>query len=111
MPVTLTINGQSTQAPPGPSLFDYADTLGVQVPTSCQKQGKCKECMVEIVEGMNCLSPVTEHEQHLGGNFRLSCQARVSSEAGVIRCHTMRRGHMRIERHAIGLPGSFSLHP
>ena len=54
MAVTLTINGQATEAAAGPSLFDYAERLGVQVPTSCQKQGKCKECIVEVAEGMEC---------------------------------------------------------
>jgi len=41
-----------------------------------------------------------------GTNFRLSCQSRVVAEAGDIECHTMRRGHMRIERHALDLPVS-----
>jgi uncharacterized 2Fe-2S/4Fe-4S cluster protein (DUF4445 family) len=47
---------------------------------------------------------MTEAEQHLKGNFRLSCQACVTAESGQVRCHTMRRGQMRIERHALGLP-------
>ena len=104
MAVTLTINGQSTQAKPGLSLFDQAEALAIDVPTSCRKQGKCKECMVEIVEGMSALSPLAEPEKHLKGNFRLSCQTFVTAETGHVRCHTMRRGHMRIERQAIGLP-------
>ena len=104
MAVTLTINGQSIQATDGRSLFDYAEALGIDVPTSCRKQGKCKECMVEVVEGMSALSPLAEPERHLKGNFRLSCQTRVTAAEGHVRCHTMRRGHMRIERHAFGLP-------
>jgi uncharacterized 2Fe-2S/4Fe-4S cluster protein (DUF4445 family) len=104
MAVTLTINGQSIDAAKGLSLFDYAESMGIDVPTSCRKQGKCKECMVEVVEGMDALSPMTEAEQHLKGNFRLSCQACVTAESGQVRCHTMRRGQMRIERHALGLP-------
>lgn len=114
MAVILTINGQSTQATPGLSLFDHAESLGIDVPTSCRKQGKCKECMVEVVEGMNILSPLAEPEQHLKGNFRLSCQTTVVAAEGHVRCHTMRRGHMRIERHAFGLPLSnreFKLDP
>ena len=55
MAVTLTINGQSIQATDARSLFDYAEALGIDVPTSCRKQGKCKECMVEVVEGMSAL--------------------------------------------------------
>jgi hypothetical protein len=78
----------------------------VRVPTSCLKNGKCKECVVEIAEGMECLSPATPYENHLAGNFRLSCQALISAGEGHLRCHTMRRGHMRIERHALGLPTS-----
>src|ERR1700685_4640465 len=101
MGVTLTINGQSTDAVGGLSLFDQAEAMGIDVPTSCRKQGKCKECMVEIVEGMDALSPMTEPEKHLKGNFRLSCQTYVTAQSGEVRCHTMRRGHMRIERHAL----------
>ncbi len=104
MAVTLTINGQSMQATDARSLFDYAEAMGIDVPTSCRKQGKCKECMVEVVEGMSALSALAEPESHLKGNFRLSCQAHVTAAEGHVRCHTMRRGHMRIERHAFGLP-------
>jgi uncharacterized 2Fe-2S/4Fe-4S cluster protein (DUF4445 family) len=106
MAVTLTINGQSIEANPGLSLFDQAEAMGIDVPTSCRKQGKCRECMVEIVEGMDALSAPTAPEQHLKGNFRLSCQAYVTGASGEVRCHTMRRGHMRIERQALGLPGT-----
>ncbi len=106
MAVTLTINGQSIQAVSGRSLFEHAELLGIDVPTSCRKQGKCKECMVEVVEGMSALSAPAEPERHLKGAFRLSCQTFVTAETGHVRCHTMRRGQMRIERHALGLPGS-----
>ena len=106
MSVILTINGQSTKAEAGKSLFEHAERLGIEVPTSCRKQGKCRECMVEVVEGMESLSPLAEPERHLKGKFRLSCQTFVTSVEGHVRCHTMRRGHMRIERHALGLPVS-----
>jgi uncharacterized 2Fe-2S/4Fe-4S cluster protein (DUF4445 family) len=105
MPVTLTINSQTADCVPGSSLFDCAERLNVRVPTSCRKQGKCKECMVEIAEGMDCLAPPTDFEKHLKPPFRLSCQALVRAREGDIRCHTMRRGHMRIEAQADGLPG------
>ena len=37
--------------------------------------------------------------------FRLSCRAdAVAGDAGDVRCHTMRRGQLRIERRATGLP-------
>jgi uncharacterized 2Fe-2S/4Fe-4S cluster protein (DUF4445 family) len=103
MAVTLTINGQSTEAAGGRSLFEQAEALGIDVPTSCRKQGKCKECMVEVVEGMDLLSARAKPETHLKGNFRLSCQTYVTGEGGHVRCHTLRRGQMRIETRASGL--------
>ncbi len=106
MSVELYFNGQHTQVKPGLSLFEHAENMGIQVPTSCRKQGKCKECLVEVVEGMDCLSAPVEQEGHLKDNFRLSCCSNVVKEEGVIRCHTMRRGEMKIERQALHLPGS-----
>src|SRR5688572_12895060 len=114
MPVTLTINGHSTDAAPGGgSLFDHAERLGVHVPTSCRKNGKCKECIVEVTEGMSLLSPPTDHERHLKGSFRLSCQTHLAADEGAVHCHTMRRGQMRIENRAVGLPlrGTAALDP
>lgn len=105
MPVTLTINGKLVDDCTS-SLFDCAERVGIHVPTSCQKNGKCKECIVEVAEGIELLSPPTEHEKHLKGNFRLSCQCQIVAKEGHIKCHTMRRGQMRIERHALGLPVS-----
>ncbi|MGP8198043.1 MAG: ASKHA domain-containing protein [Limisphaerales bacterium] len=104
MSVELHFNRQQTNAAPGPSLFDYAEELGIQVPTSCDKQGKCKECLVEVVEGMELLTPRSPEEMHLKENFRLSCRCRIAADSGVVRCHTMRRGDLRIERHALQLP-------
>ncbi len=105
MSVELHFNQQRRRVAPGASLFDYAETLGINVPTSCRKHGKCKECVVEIVEGMNLLSKRVPAEKHLKGNFRLSCSCKIVADSGVVRCHTMRRGEMRIERDALHLPG------
>lgn len=104
MSLELHFNHQHTIAVPGSSLFECAESMGVYVPTSCLKQGKCKECLVEITEGMECLSPKVAEEKHLKDNFRLSCRCRVVKDSGIIRCHTMRRGDMKIERHAFHLP-------
>ncbi|HEV2446604.1 MAG TPA: ASKHA domain-containing protein [Candidatus Sulfopaludibacter sp.] len=105
MAVTITINGDVTEAAAGDSLFDCAERVGVRVPTSCHKQGKCKECMVEVTEGMERLSPPADAERHLSGRFRLSCSTRVASPGGEVRCHTMRRGHLHIESRGEGLAG------
>jgi uncharacterized 2Fe-2S/4Fe-4S cluster protein (DUF4445 family) len=107
MPVTLTVNGHRVNITEGISLFEAAERAGVHVPTSCVTQGKCKECVVEVTHGMQWLSAPTEFERHLdlrNSQFRLSCQTRVTAAEGEIECHTMRRGHMRIERKALQLP-------
>src|SRR6266498_1726775 len=100
MSVELHFNHRHGEADCGTTLFDCAESLGIKVPTSCRKQGKCKECLVEIVEGMEFLSSPTPSEVHLKGNFRLSCSCRIAAQTGVVRCHAMRRGEMRIERRA-----------
>lgn len=102
--ITLHVNQQQCSANAGQSLFDCAASLGIAVPTSCRKQGKCKECVVEVTSGAEFLTPRTAAEKHLSGNFRLSCCTQVSGEGGAVRCHTMRRGQMRIERQAFRLP-------
>jgi uncharacterized 2Fe-2S/4Fe-4S cluster protein (DUF4445 family) len=102
--VKLHFNHHACDADPGLSLFTYAEKLGVAVPTSCNRQGKCKECVVEVTQGMDCLSGLTPAEKHLKPPFRLSCCARIAKEAGEVRCHTMRRGAMKIEKHAFELP-------
>jgi uncharacterized 2Fe-2S/4Fe-4S cluster protein (DUF4445 family) len=104
--VDLHCNDRHAVVAPGPSVFDCAETLGVFVPTSCHKQGKGKECLVEVVQGMEHRSARTPAEEHLQEPFRLSCQARIADAEGVVRCHTMRRGAMRIERHALALPAA-----
>lgn len=109
MPATLSVNGHRIEATTGSSLFALAEKAGVRVPTSCVTQGKCKECVVEVTRGLELLSAPTDFEKHLdvpGGRFRLSCQCRVASDQGEIECHTMRRGRMRIERHALHLPST-----
>ena len=40
MPVNLTINGQSVEAKGDKSLFDFAEALCIDVPTSCRASSK-----------------------------------------------------------------------
>lgn len=106
MSVRVQIDHREGDAAAGVSLFEFAESLGVRVPTSCLKNGRCKECVVEVTEGMDLLSPREEAERHLAGDYRLSCRARLVRDTGTVRCHTMRRGAMRIERHAVALPAA-----
>jgi uncharacterized 2Fe-2S/4Fe-4S cluster protein (DUF4445 family) len=104
MSVELHVNSAVGAAPAGRSVFECAESFGVRVPTSCNKNGRCRECVVEVIEGMDLLTPRGHDERHLNGAFRLSCRAKVLEGQGVVRCHTMRRGTMRIEKHAFELP-------
>ncbi len=104
MSVQIHINEKTVIANPGLSLFDLAESVGIYVPTSCKKQGKCRECLVEVTEGLDLLSVRTPQEAHLQERFRLSCRTYVSRTDGAIRCHTMRRGLLKIERRAFNLP-------
>ena len=98
----LTIDGRATGAEIGTTVFDAAEAIGVRVPTSCHKQGKCRECLVEIEAGGETLSPRTPEEEHLPEGFRLSCRARFE-RAGEVVCHTMRRGELEIVEDSAGL--------
>jgi uncharacterized 2Fe-2S/4Fe-4S cluster protein (DUF4445 family) len=103
VPIRVKINGRELTPATGLSLFDCADQVDVCVPTSCRKNGKCRECLVEVTEGEGLLSSPAPQEAHLRQGFRLSCRACVVGTEGTIRCHTLRRGAMRIEREATGL--------
>jgi len=111
MSVELHFNNQKHFVEAGSLLHEYAESFGIHVPTSCNRQGKCKECLVEVTEGMECLSEPVAKEAHLRSstisgknNFRLSCRTKIIAESGVIRCNTMHRGEMRIETKALELP-------
>jgi uncharacterized 2Fe-2S/4Fe-4S cluster protein (DUF4445 family) len=101
----VTINERTLPAAAGVSVFDCAEQLGVRVPTSCNKNGKCRECLVEVAAGMEHLSAPAPEEKHLTGKFRLSCRAQVSGDGAVI-CHTLKRGNLRIEEGSSDLPES-----
>ena len=76
---------------PGQTLFDHADSLHVRVPTSCGRTGECHECIVEIKQGWDALSPVTEPESFLRGDYRLACQARVLDASADLEFAVLRR--------------------
>lgn len=103
MSVELHFNNQLSYVEPGKRLHEYGEAIGIRVPTSCNRQGKCKECIVEVTEGMECLSERLVPEAHLKENFRLSCQCKIITDSGVLKCNTMRRGNLKIENKALHL--------
>ena len=75
----------------GKSVFDYADTLKVRVPTSCGRTGQCHECIVEIKRGMPALNSPTQAESFLRQPYRLACQASIAEPDADIEFAVLRR--------------------
>ncbi len=59
---------------------------GRPVASSCNGDGVCAKCRIEILEGAENLSPIEEREKFLieknkiPKNFRISCQAKVRGD-------------------------------
>lgn len=104
MSVTVQIDSHRIESDPGATLFGLAKRMDVRIPTSCSGNGNCRECLVEITGGGELLSGRASEEDHLQGDFRLSCRATVEAGSGTIRCQTLQRGSIRIEEHGVRLP-------
>ena len=108
---TITCDQKVYQLTPGKTVFDYADDLTVQVPTSCFRTGQCHECIVEIKRGMDSLRPPNEAEAFLRENYRLACQAVVLDIDEDIEFTPLRRTP-RILTHAVTVDdGTSELNP
>ena len=83
--------GRELELVAGRTIFDYADSLSVRVPTSCGRSGECHECIVEVRSGMEGLTPPTESELFLRGSYRLACQAAVTNVDAEIEFAVLRR--------------------
>ena len=87
----LIHNQTSLPLEAGKTLFDYADDLAVRVPTSCNRNGECHECIVEVRRGMDALDPISDAEEFLRDNYRLACQATVVDIEADIEFNILRR--------------------
>ena len=88
---TITHDRAVRELVAGRTIFEYADELSVEVPTSCQRNGRCHECVVEIRRGMAALSSPSDAESFLRGDFRLACQAKVISDECDVEFAALRR--------------------
>lgn len=78
---------------PGKTIQDIVEASGSALPFGC-RDGECGTCVVEIEQGMDYLSPVTDKEvkvmkEVMGGlstdKSRCSCQMKVNKPNGLIR--------------------------
>ena len=97
----LIHEGHRSPLTAGRSLFDYADDLAVVVPASCRRTGRCHECVVEVREGLERLTPRTEPEGFLRDPYRLACQAGILATDGDVKIAVLRR-RLRIVTRASG---------
>lgn len=88
---TITHDDTKRKLIAGKTVFDYADELMVQVPTSCFRTGQCHECIVEIKQGIEALRPRNEAESFLRENYRLACQAVVDNPDVDVQFSPLRR--------------------
>ena len=73
------------------TLFEYADILNVRVPTSCGRNGKCHECIVEVKRGISSLNTPTPAESFLTQGFRLACQTYIDDVDAEVQFNVLRR--------------------
>ena len=75
----------------GRTIFDYADDLAIQMPASCQRSGRCHECIIEVSAGGEALGAPTEPESFLVRPYRLACQAQIERVDTEIEFRPLRR--------------------
>ncbi len=94
----------------GKTLFEMANELKLALPSSCQQQGKCKECLIEVKSGQQFISKKNKEERHLSDPFRLGCQAIITQD-GDISCQTLKRGQIFIEEASSLSLNQYDIHP
>lgn len=97
----VILNGKSIEADVGDTLFAVAGScpnICQEIASSCSGTGSCKECLVEIRDGGDGLTPLTIQESFLahtceigGPRFRLACQARIARQDAAVEVETFKR--------------------
>lgn len=75
--------GRKIEVPVGSSLLEAALRANIDVASFCGGRGTCGKCKVQVIEGLENLSPHTNvekmflEEEKIDAGFRLACQARL----------------------------------
>ncbi len=93
---SFSLDNKTMQSTANQSLLDLAEEMIMTIPSSCKKQGKCKECLIEIKSGSKLLSSLTKEEQHLTFNYRLACQTFIKKD-GIVKASSLKRCLIKIE--------------
>jgi ferredoxin len=86
---TITVEGEkSFEAAPGTKLVLAIEDAGIDILHRCGGQARCTTCRVHFIEGEPSEEGDAEHEtleeDGLLGQYRLSCQVRVSEEDMIV---------------------------
>lgn len=84
-------DNKKTKSLKGKTLFDFADTLNIRVPTSCRRNGECHECIVQVSKGNDNLETKDQSEDFLTNDYRLACQAKINIDTSDIKFNVLRR--------------------
>lgn len=86
--VDFRAEGRVVECAPGTPLRDVCDSEKARVPFGC-RNGVCGTCEIEVLAGLENLSPVVEPERDTIAAFgipaghRLACQAKVNGDCAV----------------------------
>ena len=81
--------GKVCEVSAGTTILGASNAYGVGLSSCCGGRAICTTCRVEILEGMEQLSPVGDYEKdmlellRIGPAFRLGCQASVYGNVAV----------------------------
>lgn len=113
MPAVVQLDAHTVALARGETLFAAADRAGAMLGSSCRRQGKCRECVVEVVDGATHLTPVAPEERSLLPPFRLACRCALAAEEGWVKLRTLHRPALQIEEGAVNwsMPSHVRLAP
>ena len=73
----MFFNDEEIEVPEGEPIKPFCEEVGI--PFACE-EGLCGTCVIEVVEGMECLSEFTQEEKDFLGDEgceRLACQCKM----------------------------------
>jgi uncharacterized 2Fe-2S/4Fe-4S cluster protein (DUF4445 family) len=86
-PTKITIefrpHDKTTRVPPGITLFNAANWIGLPIDSTCGAKGTCGKCKVRILSGVNGVTPADRKvfsQEELTAGWRLSCRAEATTD-------------------------------
>jgi len=104
-----------TRVPPGMTIFNAANWIGLPIDSTCGAKGTCGKCKVRILQGNNGATAADRRiftEEELAEGWRLSCRSEANSD---VVCHVPRlmgnpkAALMGFDRHVILNPNVYKI--